>query len=120
MWTVSRDFTFEAAHALAHLPEWHKCRRLHGHSYRMRVEARATRLDSSGFVVDFAEIEQVVSPIVTRLDHRNLNDVFDFPTTSENIAAWIFHEIRKQLPSVIRVTLYETAETCVSFELPER
>ena len=32
-----KEFTFEAAHLLPRFPEGHKCRRLHGHSFRVEV-----------------------------------------------------------------------------------
>lgn len=115
MWTVTREFSFEAAHALPHLPEGHKCRKLHGHSYRVRVEA-CGELDARGFVVDYAEIKDAVAPIIARLDHKNLNDLFDFPTTSEHLAAWIYHEARKSLPALSRVVLHETTGTSVIYE----
>jgi 6-pyruvoyltetrahydropterin/6-carboxytetrahydropterin synthase len=36
--TLFKDFTFEAAHHLPHVPEGHKCGRLHGHSFMVRLE----------------------------------------------------------------------------------
>jgi 6-pyruvoyltetrahydropterin/6-carboxytetrahydropterin synthase len=115
MWTVTRNFSFEAAHSLPHLPAGHKCRDLHGHSYRVRVEVRGS-LDERGFVVDYGEIKQAVDPLITRLDHKNLNDLFDFPTTSEHLAAWMFQEIRKSLPGLSRIVLHETTGTSVIYE----
>jgi 6-pyruvoyltetrahydropterin/6-carboxytetrahydropterin synthase len=115
MWTVTRNFSFEAAHSLPHLPAGHKCRDLHGHSYRVRVEVRGS-LDERGFVVDYGEIKQAVDPLIARLDHKNLNDLFDFPTTSEHLAAWMFHEIRKNLPGLSRIVLHETTGTSVIYE----
>ncbi len=114
MWTVTKSFRFEAAHALPHLPEGHKCRRLHGHSYRFFVEVSGG-LDARGFVVDYAEIALAVQPLLARLDHHNLNALFTFPTTSENLAAWLFHEIQRDLPQISRLVLEETAGTSVSY-----
>ncbi|HEX7340222.1 MAG TPA: 6-carboxytetrahydropterin synthase, partial [Rhodanobacteraceae bacterium] len=34
---ISKQFTFEAAHRLPHVPEGHKCGRLHGHSFVVEV-----------------------------------------------------------------------------------
>lgn len=39
MRTVFKDFTFEACHSMPHLPRGHKCKRMHGHSYKVRVYA---------------------------------------------------------------------------------
>jgi len=113
MFTVTKEFRFEAAHALPHLPEGHKCRRLHGHSYKFRVEVDG-ELDERGFVIDYAEISAEVNPVVDYLDHKNLNDLFDFHTSAENLAKWIFDEVSKSIP-VARIVLFETANTSVIY-----
>ncbi|MFP3499961.1 6-carboxytetrahydropterin synthase, partial [Pseudomonas sp. SIMBA_059] len=32
---IFKEFTFESAHRLPHVPEGHKCGRLHGHSFKV-------------------------------------------------------------------------------------
>ena len=117
-YTVTKDFRFEAAHSLPHLPRDHTCHRLHGHSYRFRVEVTGEP-DERGFVVDYAEISADVNPIVRKLDHQNLNDLFDFPTTAENLAKWLFDEIRAKpfewTANLSRIVFYETAATSVVY-----
>jgi 6-pyruvoyltetrahydropterin/6-carboxytetrahydropterin synthase len=78
--TVSRTFRFEAAHYLPNVPQEHKCRRMHGHSYRIDVAVSARELDEYGFVVDFAEIDIVMAPLIAQLDHQVLNDFIENPT----------------------------------------
>lgn len=112
--TVAKEFLFEAAHALPHLPEGHKCRRLHGHSYRFRVVVAGSVNSDTGMLLDYAEISKVVDPIVERLDHQNLNDLFRFHTTAENLAAWLHHEIGKAIP-VHQIVFFETASTRVTY-----
>ena len=34
---LTKDFTFEAAQTLPNVPEGHKCRRIHGHSFKIEV-----------------------------------------------------------------------------------
>lgn len=117
MYEVSKVFSFEAAHSLPHLPEGHKCRRPHGHSYRFEVVCRAESLDERGFVVDYGEISEAVDPLVARLDHRDLNFLFDFPTTAEHLARWLYDELLKTEigPQLHRIDLFETAKTRVSY-----
>ena len=113
MFTVSKDFRFEAAHSLPHLPEGHKCRNLHGHSYRVRIEVDG-ELDERGFVIDYAEISAVMRPIIERVDHENLNEILAAPTTAENLAKWFW----QQLPTPMkcnRVHVYETPTTCATY-----
>lgn len=96
---------------MPYLPAGHKCARLHGHSYRFDVEVDGVP-DERGFVLDYAEISLAVDPIVARLDHENLNEIFDFHTTAENLAAWLYEEIK--LP-VARIIFYETSKTRVIY-----
>lgn len=112
MFEVNKEFRFEAAHSLPYLPEGHKCRRQHGHSYRFEVICRGD-LDERGFVIDYAEISEAVAPVIAMLDHQDLNDLFDFPTTAEYLARWIYEHVPIECLHEIR--LYETAKTCVVY-----
>lgn len=114
-YTVGKTFRFEAAHSLPHLPEGHKCKNLHGHSYSFCVEVDGP-LDDRGFVVDYDEISVAVQPIVESLDHKNLNEVLMVRTTAENIAAWIFLEVKRNLGRCSRVRLWETPTSVVVYE----
>lgn len=113
--TVGKEFHFEAAHSLPHLPEGHKCRNMHGHSYRFRVEIEGP-IDARGFVVDYAEISAAVQPIVDKLDHQNLNDLFAQATTAENLAIWIHGQVANRLGRCARIVFFETASTRVVYE----
>lgn len=87
MITITRIYRFESAHYLPRVPEGHKCGRMHGHSYELTVEV-AGDVGADGWVMDFAELDAVVDPLVKSLDHRCLNDIVENPT-SENLATWI-------------------------------
>jgi 6-pyruvoyltetrahydropterin/6-carboxytetrahydropterin synthase len=117
--TVSKTFSFEAAHSLPHLPVGHKCRHIHGHSYVVEVFCTGP-LDARGFVIDYAEISAAMKPIVAQLDHQNLNDILPVPTTAENVGRWILEQLDRSpaLPAqlVTRVDVHETARTCVRVE----
>jgi 6-pyruvoyltetrahydropterin/6-carboxytetrahydropterin synthase len=110
---VFREFGFEAAHRLPHVPDGHKCGRLHGHSYRVEVRIRGEVDPASGMVLDFAEIKAAFAPLLDQLDHRYLNEVdgLDNPT-AENLARWIWIRLASALP----LPLSEVAvrETCTS------
>lgn len=119
-YTVSKKFSFEAAHSLPHLPEGHKCRNLHGHSYAVEVFCTGP-LDERGFVVDYAEISAAMKPLIDRLDHQNLNEIFTTDTTvmyttAENLAWWFLLQLAEALPCASAVNFYETAKTCVKVE----
>lgn len=57
--TLYKDFTFEAAHRLPNVPEGHKCGRLHGHSFVVRLEITGEVDKHTGWIIDFAELKAI-------------------------------------------------------------
>lgn len=108
--SLIREFTFEAAHRLPFAPEGHKCRRLHGHSFRVEVVCEGQVDPATGWLLDFAEIKRAFDPLHEQLDHHYLNEVegLDNPT-AENLARWIWSRLKPSLPLLAQVTI---AETC--------
>lgn len=88
--TLSKRFTFDAAHCLPKLPPGHKCARLHGHTYEVEIVCRG-KVGDNGFVIDYDDIATAWAPIHHALDHRYLNEIsgLEQPST-ENLIAWIF------------------------------
>jgi len=104
-----KEFTFEAAHRLPGLPDSHKCARLHGHSYRVRLHVSGAVEQESGWVIDFAEIAAAFGPFLDMLDHRYLNEVEGLENpTSENLAIWIWERVKAVVPGLSAVTVRET------------
>jgi 6-pyruvoyltetrahydropterin/6-carboxytetrahydropterin synthase len=104
-----KDFRFEAAHFLPNVAEGHKCRRMHGHSFRGEVAIRGTVGEHSGWVMDFADVKRVVDPVIARLDHYLLNEIDGLGNpTSERIAMWLWEQIVPALPQLHRITIEET------------
>ncbi|HEX7044157.1 MAG TPA: 6-carboxytetrahydropterin synthase QueD [Burkholderiales bacterium] len=109
---IFKAFTIEAAHRLPNVPEEHKCRRLHGHSFRIEIRVRGPVGEESGWVMDFAEIGRAFDPIYQRLDHRYLNEIPGLENpTSENLARWIWRELKPQLPLLAEVVVHETCNS---------
>ncbi|HEX9984765.1 MAG TPA: 6-carboxytetrahydropterin synthase QueD [Thermoanaerobaculia bacterium] len=104
-----KDFRFEAAHYLPNVPDGHKCRRMHGHSFRGEVAVRGPIDPHLGWVMDFADLRVATDPIVRRLDHYVLNEIdgLDNPT-SERLAIWIWNQLAPAVPLLHRVTIEET------------
>lgn len=106
---IFKEFTFEAAHDLPNTPEGHKCRRLHGHSFRVRLAVEGEPDPVTGWVMDFADIKKAFEPILKRLDHYYLNEIPGLENpTSEVIAQWIWAELKPALPELSEVKLWET------------
>ena len=112
MMEIWKEFVFEAAHRLPHVPEGHKCARLHGHSFRVAVHVRGPLDPTLGWVMDFADLKAAWRPLDEALDHRYLNDVPGLENpTSEVLARWIWARLQPTLPGLARV---EVRETCTS------
>ena len=108
---VFREFTFEAAHRLPHVPEGHKCARLHGHSFRVEVRVQGDIDPETGMVIDFAEIKTAFAPLNDQLDHYFLNEIDGLENpTSENLARWIWD----RLVATLSLTEVVVRETCTS------
>lgn len=112
---VFKEFTFDSAHSLPNVPEGHKCRRLHGHTYRVRVVVEGKLDPKFGWVMDFADIKNLFTPIKERLDHRNLNEIEGLGNpTAENLAIWIWNKLEPHLLGLKEIWVYETPESgCV-------
>ena len=108
--SVTRSFTFEAAHQLP----WHpgKCQRLHGHSYRLEVTVEGP-IGDQGIVVDFSDIRQVVErEVIARFDYQYLNDLLENPT-AELIAHEIWKSVEAADLAVSHIRLWETSDSWV-------
>lgn len=107
--TLYKDFTFESAHCLPYVPLGHKCGRLHGHSFLVRLEVTGEVDTHTGLIIDFADLKTIFKPIFNRLDHCYLNDVPGLENpTSEVLAQWIWHQLKPQLSLLSAVTIKET------------
>ena len=119
--TVCKEFKFEAAHYLpGHLGA---CANVHGHSYKLQVEVKAnpTKCEnvvigggpSDGMVIDFSDLKRVVNDfIISKLDHKYLNEVLTFRPTAENMAMWMADLLLTNLQDydlqLVAVRLWET------------
>jgi 6-pyruvoyltetrahydropterin/6-carboxytetrahydropterin synthase len=109
---LRKSFQFEAAHFLPHVPENHKCRRLHGHSFRAEIVVEGERDPHLGWVMDYADIVEAFKPLFEQLDHHYLNEISGLENaTSENLAIWIWNRLKPELPGLVEVVV---AETCMS------
>lgn len=109
---IYKDFIFEAAHRLPNLPAEHKCSRLHGHSFHVRIVISGQPGEKSGWIMDFGDLKAAFKPIYDQLDHYYLNDIEGLENpTSEVLAQWIWQKLKPELSLLSRV---EIKETCTS------
>jgi len=114
---IMQAFRFEAAHWLPRVPVEHRCHRMHGHSYRVEVILEGQVDETTGFVVDFFDIETAFAPLLKRLDHHCLNEIEGLENpTAENIAAWIWRNIKPSLASLSAVRVFETPDCWAEYD----
>jgi 6-pyruvoyltetrahydropterin/6-carboxytetrahydropterin synthase len=122
MFTIFKDFTFAAAHAIR--GHTRGCQNLHGHNYRVRVHVAAAELDELGMVVDFADLKAMMEEILGPFDHQVINEVPPFDrlnTTAELLSRHVFEEVGRRLPAggrvrVERVEVWENDTSCAIYE----
>lgn len=109
---IFKEVRFEAAHRLPNVPEGHKCARLHGHSFKVQIHVEGDIGESSGWVMDFSDIDKAFRPLLERLDHHYLNEIEGLENpTSEHLAKWIWERLKPELP---QLSCLMVRETCTS------
>ncbi|MCS7033626.1 MAG: 6-carboxytetrahydropterin synthase QueD [Phycisphaerae bacterium] len=113
---LTKSFGFEAAHLLPTFPEGHKCRRLHGHSFRFDVIVEGQVDPRKGYLIDYGDIKAATEPILRRLDHRYLNEIEGLENpTSEVLARWIYDRLKPVLPQIAAVVVHETCSSSCEY-----
>lgn len=108
MYYVEKTLEISASHKL-NLTYESKCENLHGHNWIITIYCKSEELNEDGMVIDFTHIKKLVSE---KMDHHNLNDIFDFNPSAENIAHWIVETVPKCYKTKVKesegnVAIYE-------------
>lgn len=113
---IEKIFSFDSAHFLPHVPEDHKCRKLHGHTYTVKVEVMGELDLALGWVVDFGDVKRVANPLIKKLDHTLLNEVEGLENpTAENLALWFWNQMKPELPELFQITVMENPTNVVRY-----
>lgn len=115
MYSISKQFSFEASHVLRDMPPGHKCGRMHGHSYRVEIVLQSDALDYRGFVRDYGDLSALKDYIDNRLDHHHLNDIIEDNPTAENIARHLYGICKAIWSETKMVRVSETAKTWAEY-----
>jgi 6-pyruvoyl-tetrahydropterin synthase len=125
---IAKTYHFYAGHRNKKAGE--KCGRLHGHTYNVKCIFEFNEM-KDGVTMLFSDIDLLVEPIIKQYDHYfllyekdPLCDGFDlvnepyislpFETSAENMAIWIYNEIKRQLP-IIEIQLAETLSSTIIY-----
>lgn len=109
---IFKVFHIDAAHCLPNVPPGHKCANLHGHSFRIEIHIKGPVDPKMGWVIDFTDITKSFQPLLNKLDHKYLNDIEGLNNpTSENLALWIWKNLKPVLPQLSEVVVQESTES---------
>ena len=113
MYTVTIETEFSASHVIRGYNG--PCSRPHGHNWKVKVKAKTDILDNLGMSIDFYVLQKKIEEITGTFDHRDINTIPPFEKelnpTSENIARYIFEELKKILPVHIQLSSVAIGET---------
>lgn len=113
MLRVFKDFRLYCAHSVQSFGPEHKCSRVHGHCYRVRVEVQSKMHPRTCIAISFDDIETAWLKVAGHLDHSNLNDTFGPNATTEVLAEYLHKALCVELKSSIRLTVQETESSGV-------
>ncbi|QGY39071.1 6-carboxytetrahydropterin synthase QueD [Pseudodesulfovibrio cashew] len=112
--TITRDFS--ASHQLRNYGG--KCENMHGHNFGVEVAVEGDKLDDKvHYLMDFKELKRHTDSVLDRLDHKHLNEVECFTEanpSSENIARFIYRELKGMLPENVRLVEVSVSEKASS------
>lgn len=109
MFELSVESHFSSAHHLLNYEG--KCENLHGHNWKVEITVVGEELDKSGMLVDFKILKANLEEVLERLDHKDLNSLEELrgvSPSSENIAKFIYTELKKTIPLLKQVAVWET------------
>jgi 6-pyruvoyltetrahydropterin/6-carboxytetrahydropterin synthase len=113
MYEISSEINFSAAHRLRNYNG--PCENLHGHNWLVKATVCCEQLNNLGIGIDFKLLRSHLSQIVARLDHSDLNELFDpmgINPSSEQLARYIYLQLKERLAGgscqVSRIEVFET------------
>jgi 6-pyruvoyltetrahydropterin/6-carboxytetrahydropterin synthase len=134
MYTIKVEANFSSAHNLRNYKG--KCEELHGHNWKVEVAVSKDKLDKAGMVSDFKYLKMKLKRVLEKLDHKYLNNIPYFKKvnpirkkigkkailsngvnpTSENIARYIYDNLKHSIKSIVSVTVWENDTSSATYE----
>jgi 6-pyruvoyltetrahydropterin/6-carboxytetrahydropterin synthase len=112
---IWKEQRFEGALRLAAAPAGDPRRRLHGHSYLLRLHLTAPLDQVLGWTVDYGDVKALFKPVYTQLDHHRLDGLPRLrDADAASLVLWMRDECAGAIPQLDRIDLYETPGCGVS------
>ena len=106
---IWKEMTLDSAVQLKCAPKGDNRRRIHWHTYSLRLHLHAELDEVLGWTVDFGDVKQLFDPIFEQLDHQPLHEIPGLiDTDAASLVKWIKGQASPLLPQLDRIDLYET------------
>jgi 6-pyruvoyltetrahydropterin/6-carboxytetrahydropterin synthase len=106
---IWKEVTFDSAVQLRCAPDGDRRRRIHGHTYTLRLHLHAPLDEVMGWTVDFGDVKELFDPIFKELDHHPLYEIPGLTGADiTSLIHWIKDQAAPILPQLDRIDLYET------------
>jgi 6-pyruvoyltetrahydropterin/6-carboxytetrahydropterin synthase len=106
---IWKELRFEGALQLLGAPAGDPRRRLHGHSYLLRLHLTAPLDQVLGWTLDYGDVKTLFKPVYECLDHHRLNELPGLRDADPgNLARWMREAVAERLPQLDRIDLQET------------
>lgn len=116
MFEVKVESHFSAAHHLLNYEG--ECENQHGHNWKVEVYAQGETLNKSNLLIDFKVLKKALNKVLDKFDHTDINQLKELENqspSSEIMAKIIYHEIKKEIPQVTKVSVWETERARASY-----
>ena len=116
MYSIKVEANFSSAHNLRGYKG--KCEKLHGHNWKAEVAVLKDKLDKVGMALDFRYLKMKLDKVLEKLDHKYLNNLTYFKKvnpTSENIARYIYDNLKTRIPGIKSVTVWESDNSSATY-----
>ncbi|HSQ07943.1 MAG TPA: 6-carboxytetrahydropterin synthase [Chromatiaceae bacterium] len=106
---IWKEQRFESALRLTRAPDGDPRRRLHGHSYMLRLHLSAPLDQVLGWTVDYGDVKALFRPVYDRLDHHDLNEVPGLADADPaSLCLWMREAVADRLPQLDRIDLHQS------------
>ncbi len=116
MFEVKVEGHFSAAHHLLNYEG--NCENQHGHNWKVEIYAQGEQLNESNILIDFKILKKELNKVLDSLDHRDLNELPEFKDispSSEIISKYIYRQLKKEIPQLSKVCVWETEKARASY-----
>ena len=106
---IWKEQRFESALRLRRAPQDDPRRRLHGHSYLIRLHLSAPLDEVMGWTVDYGDVKALFKPMYERLDHHRLDELEGLADAGlAEVLRWVRERLQPRLAPLDRIDLYQT------------